>query len=80
MTPHGQRPTLDALLLACCGLDWRKADHVVGLAAMKADLDDEAGWDMVARRLAILVAAGRIEADGDLANWHGCEVRRVGAA
>ena len=67
---------IDAALLSQISNDWRKVARVVGTAILSM-ADRPAGVPDVffAQRVALLVAAGRIESKGDLGRMGFSEVR-----
>jgi hypothetical protein len=69
---------LDAAILASINPRWTKVAMVLGRAAMAPGLvfsDDEDGFEILAERLAQLVASGRLLAQGDVREWRFSEVR-----
>jgi hypothetical protein len=69
MTPDD----IDQAILAQCREQWLKVARVLAFTvnALENSITDEAAAD----RLATLVAAGRLEARGDIAKWRHSEVR-----
>ena len=66
-------------MLSAANGRWRKVAMVIGRVAegMNDDLQDEdARYDLVARRIGALVDDGRLEAQGDIRKWRFSEVRR----
>jgi hypothetical protein len=58
---------------------WRKVAMVIGRVAegIGSDLqDDDARYELVARRIEALVDDGRLVAQGDIKKWRFSEVRR----
>jgi hypothetical protein len=69
---------IDAAILAVIQESWRKVAAIVSKAADKLGgtlPDGEDGCVMVAKRIKRLVKEGRLEAQGNLNNWRGSEVR-----
>ncbi|MGA0600727.1 hypothetical protein ACO2Q3_08480 [Caulobacter sp. KR2-114] len=80
---------IDDALMLVVGERWRKVAMVVVTAAEKLGwrVSSGGGWafdsderdeslNRIAGRLAVLVADGRLEAQGDLTRWRNSEVRR----
>ena len=67
---------IDAFVLAAVRPKWLKVARIIGDVLKACERDDVANRDFfIARRIAALVAAGRLEAQGNLAKWHFSEVR-----
>lgn len=69
---------LDAALLASIPTRWGKVAMVLGQAAKQPGLfesRDEEDYELLAERLELLVASGRVSAQGDLKQWRASEVR-----
>jgi hypothetical protein len=70
---------IDASILAVVEASWRKVAMIVAKAAeiLARDLPDEDDtYDLIARRIEVLVHDGRLVAKGDLKQWRHSEVRR----
>jgi hypothetical protein len=70
---------LDAALLGAIGSSWTKVAMVLARAARSPGLvfvEDEDDYEVLAVRLAQLVAAGNVQLQGDITQWRFSEVRR----
>lgn len=67
---------IDAQILACCGLRWRKVAYVIAKVTQDSGLDEKAwGYDTVAKRLRVLVRKHELHAAGNIWKWRRSEVR-----
>lgn len=72
---------LDAAVFGCLANAngrWRKVAMVIGQAADAVDANfpaDQAGHELIARRIVSLVEAGRLVAQGDITRWRHGEIR-----
>ena len=66
-----QLDLLDVIILETAQLEWRKQNFVIGVVCGNSEADE----DTVAARIANLVATGRLEAQGDLAQRRDSKVR-----
>jgi hypothetical protein len=64
---------IDQAILAQCREQWQKVAKV--LATTVNALEDSITHEAAGERLATLVEAGRLEAQGDIAKWRHSEVR-----
>lgn len=65
----------DLRLLAHATKNWQKAARVIGLILMEGDDEHWPGDEFLATRLKALVAAGKLESQGDLTKIRFSEVR-----
>ena len=68
-------------LLSASNGRWKKVAMVVGRVAdaLSRDLPEgDDGYELVARRIEVLVSEGRLVAQGNIKNWRFSEVRRPG--
>jgi hypothetical protein len=71
-------PEIDSAVLAVTETHWKKVGMVIMKTAERlgAELPEgDAGYSMVAARIAALVAAGRLVSQGDISRWRHSEVR-----
>jgi hypothetical protein len=70
---------IDEVILSVTEASWRKAAFVIIKAAktMGSDLPEgDAGFNLIAKRIEILVRGGRLLAQGDIKKWRHSEVRK----
>jgi hypothetical protein len=70
---------IDEAILSVTATSWKKVAFVIIKAAqtMGSDLpEDEAGYNLIAKRIEILVQGGRLLAQGDIKKWRLSEVRK----
>jgi hypothetical protein len=70
---------IDQAILSVTGPSWRKVALVISKVgeAMGGDLvEGDAGYDLVADHIQVLVRDGRSLARGDIKNWRHSEVRK----
>jgi hypothetical protein len=70
---------IDETILSVAEPSWRKVAFVIIKVAdtMGGDLPEgEAGYNLVAKRIEILVRGGRLLAQGDIKKWRHGEVRK----
>ncbi len=70
---------IDAAILAAVDASWRKVAMIVAKAAERLARDlpgEDDTYDLIARRIEVLVRDGRLVARGDLKEWRHSEVRR----
>ena len=70
---------IDEVILSIAEASWRKVAFVISRVAitMGSDLPEgDAGYNLVAKRIEILVRGGRLLAQGDVKKWRHSEVRR----
>jgi hypothetical protein len=80
MSDHAIDEAILSLLSASNGR-WKKVAMVVGRVAdaLSRDLPEgDDGYELVARRIEVLVSEGRLVAQGNIKNWRFSEVRRPG--
>jgi hypothetical protein len=68
-------------LLSASNGRWKKVAMVIGrvVDALRRDLPQgDDGYELVARRIEVLVSEGRLVAQGNIKNWRFSEVRRPG--
>ena len=70
-----QDDRIDAIVLSRAQPNWRKVAMIISKVTRRAGRDDEDIANAVAARIVALVAAGRLEAQGDLSEWRFSEVR-----
>ena len=78
MSPLGD-PQIHGAILSVAEASWRKVAFVIMKVADKigSDLPEgDAGYDLVAKRIEILVRGGRLLAQGDTKKWRHSEVRK----
>ena len=71
-------PDIDSALLAVAEAHWRKVAMIILKTAERLGPDlpeGDAGYSMIAARIAALVAAGRLASQGDISRWRHSEVR-----
>ncbi|MDP9422885.1 MAG: hypothetical protein M3Q19_08645 [Pseudomonadota bacterium] len=67
---------IDDYVLASCRPNWSKVAMVISRTRELAGLpSDDGNYELIAGRISALVRAGRLEAQGNLENWRGSEVR-----
>ncbi len=68
---------IDAILLSKIDSRWRKGAYVVGQCMLEIDIEQRRGLQDLyfLGRVAKLVARGKVEYQGDLADLRRCEVR-----
>lgn len=66
---------IDEAVLRQCRAQWRKVARVIVSTGESLAMTSDQELDLIAERLAHLVAVGRLEAQGNLANWRFSEVR-----
>jgi Protein of unknown function len=70
---------IDEVILSIAEASWRKVAFVISRVAitMGSDLPEgDAGYNLVAKRIEILVRGGRLLAQGDIKKWRHSEVRK----
>jgi Protein of unknown function len=70
---------IDEVILSVTELSWRKVAFVITKVAdtMASDLPDgDAAYNLIAKRIEILVRSGRLLAQGDIKKWRHSEVRK----
>ena len=70
---------IDEVILSIAEAPWRKVAFVISRVAstMGGDLPEgDAGYNLVAKRIEILVRGGRLLAQGDITKWRHSEVRK----
>jgi hypothetical protein len=70
---------IDEVILSIAEASWRKVAFVISRVAitMGSDLPEgDAGYNLVAKRIEILVRGGRLLAQGDIKKWRHGEVRK----
>ena len=70
---------IDEVILSVTEVSWRKVALVIVKVAdtMGSELPDgDAGYDLVAKHIGILVRSGRLLAQGDIKKWRHSEVRK----
>jgi Protein of unknown function len=70
---------IDEVILSVAEASWRKVAFVIikVAAAMGSELsEDDAGYNLVAERIEMLVRGGRLLAQGDIKKWRHSEVRK----
>lgn len=70
---------IDEVIFSVAEASWRKVAFVIIKVAdtMGADLPEgDAGYNLVAKRIEILVRDGRLLAQGDIKKWRHSEVRK----
>ena len=70
---------IDEVILSVTEASWRKVTFVINKVAdtMGSDLPEgDAGYNLVANRIEILVRGGRLLAQGDIKKWRHSEVRK----
>jgi hypothetical protein len=70
---------IDKVILSVTEASWRKVASVIIKVAdtMGSDLPEgDAGYNLVAKRIEILVRGGRLLAQGDINKWRRSEVRK----
>jgi len=70
---------IDKVILSIAEASWRKVAFVISRVAitMGSDLPEgDAGYNLVAKRIEILVRGGRLLAQGDIKKWGHSEVRK----
>jgi hypothetical protein len=70
---------IDEVILSIAEASWRKVAFVISRVAitMGSDLPEgEAGYNLVAKRIEILVRGGRLPAQGGIKKWRHREVRK----
>jgi hypothetical protein len=70
---------IDEVILSVTEASWRKVAFVIIKVAdtMGSDLaEGDAGYNLVAKRIEILVRGGRLLAQGDLKKWRHSEVSK----
>jgi hypothetical protein len=70
---------IDEAILSVTGASWRKVAFVIIKVAdaIGSDLSEgDAGYNLVAERIEILVRGGRLLAQGDIKKWRHSEVRK----
>ncbi len=78
MSDHAIDEAILSLLSASNG-HWKKVAMVIGrvAGAMSKDLPEgDDGYELVARRIEVLVSEGRLVAQGNIKNWRFSEVQR----
>jgi len=78
MSDHAIDEAILSLLSTSNG-HWKKVAMVIGrvAGAMSKDLPEgDDGYELVARRIEVLVSEGRLVAQGNIKNWRFSEVRR----
>jgi hypothetical protein len=66
---------LDKLILARTQPQWRKVAYIIAAVGQSMNERTDENYDALAARIAALVKAGRLEAQGDLKEWRSSEVR-----
>jgi hypothetical protein len=69
---------LDNAILEVAEAHWRKVAIVIMKAAGQLGPglpEGDAGYHMIAERIAVLVGAGRLASQGDISRWRHSEVR-----
>jgi Protein of unknown function len=70
---------IDEVILSVTKASWRKVAFVIAKAAdtIGSDLPEgDAGYNVIAKRIEILVRSGRLLAQGDTKKWRYSEVRK----
>jgi hypothetical protein len=70
---------IDEVILSVTEASWRKVAFVIMKVAdsMGSDLPEgDAGYNLVAKHIEILVRGGRLLAQGDIKKWRRSEVRK----
>ncbi|HET7108143.1 MAG TPA: DUF3658 domain-containing protein [Candidatus Acidoferrum sp.] len=70
---------IDEVILSIAEASWRKVAFVINrvAATMGSDLPEgDAGYNLVAKRIEILVRGGRLSAQGNFKKWRHSEVRK----
>jgi hypothetical protein len=70
---------IDEVILSVAEASWRKVAFVIMKVADKTGSDvpeGDAGYDLIAKRIEILVRGGRLLAQGDIKKWRHSEVRK----
>jgi hypothetical protein len=70
---------IDKVILSVTEASWRKVASVIIKVAdtMGSDLPEgDAGYNLVAKRIEILIRGGRLLAQGDINKWRRSEVRK----
>ncbi len=71
-------PEIDSAVLAVTEAHWSKVSMVILKTAERLGRDlpeGDAGYSMIAARIAALVSTGRLAAQGDISRWRHSEVR-----
>jgi hypothetical protein len=68
---------IDSAILQAVGERWTKIAMVMarGVDAVRHDLPEHEGYEIISRRIEALVHDGRLLAQGDTKNWRFSEVR-----
>lgn len=69
---------IDSVVLAVSEPHWRKVAIIILKTAERLGPDlpeGDAGYSMIAARIAVPVAAGRLASQGDISRWRHSEVR-----
>ena len=70
---------IDEVILSIAEASWRKVAFVIGRVAITVGSDlpeGDTGYNLVAKRIEILVGDGRLLAQGDIKKWRHSEVRK----
>jgi hypothetical protein len=71
-------PEIDNAILAVTEAHWRKVAMIILMTAERLGSglpEGDAGCNLIAARIAALVAAGRLASQGDISKWRHSEVR-----
>jgi hypothetical protein len=68
---------IDAAILSALGERWTKIAMVIARVAdiLGSDLPADEGYEVISRRIDVLVHDGRLSAKGDTKNWRFSEIR-----
>jgi len=68
---------IDSAILQAVGERWTKIAMVIArvVDAVRHDLPEHEGYEIISRRIEALVHDGRLLAQGDIRNWRFSEVR-----
>jgi hypothetical protein len=69
---------IDDAILAVVDAHWRKVAMIIMKAADRLGPglpESDAGYEMIAERIAALVAAGHLDSQGDISRWRHSDVR-----
>jgi len=70
---------IDEAILSVTEVSWRKVASVILKVAGRMGTglpEGDAGYDLVAKRIEILVRGGRLLAQGDIKKWRHSEIRK----
>ena len=74
-----QNSDIDDAILTVAREQWRKVAFIIATVVhARNEQAAEDDYNLVASRIAALVAEGRLESQGDLSDWRHSEIRLVG--